>query len=122
MFNSVNVMKVEFKLYEKIKRLFKCYLYGYGFFYIGRDVFYLFVLEGVLKFKEISYLYVEGYVSVEMKYGFIVLVDFNFFIIVLLFKYLLFDKIKSNIEELSVRDFMICVLSFEILEIVDDFI
>lgn len=44
-------------------------------FYLGCGVFYLFVFEGVLKLKEISYLYVEGYVVGEFKYGLIVLIE-----------------------------------------------
>ncbi len=122
MLNSVNAMKVEPKLHEKIKRLSKRYLHGHGFFYIGRDVFYPLALEGALKLKEISYLHAEGYASAEMKHGPIALVDSNLFTIALLSKHLLFDKTKSNIEELSARDSTICVLSSEILEIADDFI
>jgi glucosamine--fructose-6-phosphate aminotransferase (isomerizing) len=110
------------KLHEKIKRLSKRYLQGHGFFYIGRDVFYPLALEGALKLKEISYLHAEGYPSGEMKHGPIALADPELYTIALLSKNLLFDKTKSNIEELSSRDSTILTISSEEIETTDDFI
>jgi glucosamine--fructose-6-phosphate aminotransferase (isomerizing) len=110
------------KLHEKIKRLSKRYLHGHGFFYIGRDVFYPLALEGALKLKEISYLHAEGYPAGEMKHGPIALADPELYTIALLSKNLLFDKTKSNIEELSSRDSTILTISCEEIETTDDFI
>jgi glucosamine--fructose-6-phosphate aminotransferase (isomerizing) len=114
--------KVTEKLHEKIKRLSKRYLHGHGFFYIGRDVFYPLALEGALKLKEISYLHAEGYPSGEMKHGPIALADPGLYTIALLSKNLLFEKTKSNIEELSSRDSTILTISCEEIETTDDFI
>ncbi|MBN2895598.1 MAG: glutamine--fructose-6-phosphate transaminase (isomerizing) [Campylobacterales bacterium] len=109
-------------LHERTRRLSKRYLHGHGFFFIGRDVFYPLALEGALKLKEISYLHTEGYPSGEMKHGPIALADPELFTIALLPRHMLFDKAKSNVEELSARDATICVISSEPFEKADDFI
>ena len=113
---------VEDKLHEKCKRLSKRYLHGHGFFFIGRDVFYPLALEGALKLKEISYLHAEGYPAGEMKHGPIALADPELFTIALMPQHLHYDKIKSNVEELSARDSTICAISPFDFELADDFI
>jgi len=110
------------KLHEKIHRLSKRYLHGHGFFFIGRDIFYPLALEGALKLKEISYLHAEGYPAGEMKHGPIALADSELFTIALMPKTLLYDKVKSNVEELSARDATILAISPEPFELADDFI
>jgi glucosamine--fructose-6-phosphate aminotransferase (isomerizing) len=116
------VLIVEDKLHEKIHRLSKRYLHGHGFFFIGRDIFFPLALEGALKLKEISYLHAEGYPAGEMKHGPIALADSELFTIALMPKSLLYDKIKSNVEELSARDSTILAISPEPFDIADDFI
>ncbi len=116
------VMKVTDKLHEKIKRLSKRYLYGHGFFFIGRDIFFPLALEGALKLKEISYLHAEGYPSGEMKHGPIALADPELITIALMPENLLYDKTKSNVEELSARDSTICSISPIEFDKSDDFI
>ena len=110
------------EMHEKIKRLSKRYLHGHGFFFIGRDVFYPLALEGALKLKEISYLHAEGYPSGEMKHGPIALADPGLFTIALLPKNLLYEKARSNVEELSARDSTICAISPIIFDKADDYI
>ncbi len=117
-----SVLVVTDKLHEKIKRLSKRYLHGHGFFFIGRDIFYPLALEGALKLKEISYLHAEGYPAGEMKHGPIALADSELFTIALMPKTLLYDKIKSNVEELSARDATILAISPVEFELADDFI
>ncbi|MBD3799233.1 MAG: glutamine--fructose-6-phosphate transaminase (isomerizing) [Epsilonproteobacteria bacterium] len=102
---------VDTALHEQLRRLSKRYLHGHGFFFIGRDVFFPLALEGALKLKEISYLHAEGYPSGEMKHGPIALADPELFTIALLPQHKLYDKTKSNIEELSARDSTICYIS-----------
>ena len=109
-------------MHEKTKRLSKRYLHGHGFFFIGRDVFFPLALEGALKLKEISYLHAEGYPAGEMKHGPIALADPELFTIALMPQNLLYDKIKSNVEELSARDSTICAISPLSFELADDFI
>ncbi|MDD2949899.1 MAG: glutamine--fructose-6-phosphate transaminase (isomerizing) [Sulfuricurvum sp.] len=104
-------VSVDNAIHEQLRRLSKRYLHGHGFFFIGRDVFYPLALEGALKLKEISYLHAEGYPSGEMKHGPIALADPELFTIALLPQHMLYDKTKSNIEELSARDSTICSIS-----------
>jgi glucosamine--fructose-6-phosphate aminotransferase (isomerizing) len=106
-----SIVKVDANLHEQLRRLSKRYLHGHGFFFIGRDVFYPLALEGALKLKEISYLHAEGYPSGEMKHGPIALADPELFTIALLPQHKLYDKTKSNVEELSARDSTICSIS-----------
>ncbi|MDD2451482.1 MAG: glutamine--fructose-6-phosphate transaminase (isomerizing), partial [Sulfurovum sp.] len=95
-------------LHAKLHRLSKRYLHGHGFFFIGRDIFYPLALEGALKLKEISYRHAEGYPAGEMKHGPIALADSELFTIALMPKSMHYEKIKSNVEELSARDATIC--------------
>ncbi|MBA1437792.1 MAG: glutamine--fructose-6-phosphate transaminase (isomerizing) [Epsilonproteobacteria bacterium] len=115
-------VKVDDAMHERIKRLSKRYLHGHGFFFIGRDIFFPLALEGALKLKEISYLHAEGYPSGEMKHGPIALADPELFTIALLPQNLLYEKSKSNVEELSARDSTICAISPLAFEKADDFI
>ena len=109
-------------IHEKCKRLSKRYLHGHGFFFIGRDVFFPLALEGALKLKEISYLHAEGYPAGEMKHGPIALADPELFTIALMPENLLYEKIKSNVEELSARDSTICTISPLPFDLSDDYI
>ncbi|MFA5215448.1 glutamine--fructose-6-phosphate transaminase (isomerizing) [Sulfuricurvum sp.] len=106
-----STVAVDNTIHEQLRRLSKRYLHGHGFFFIGRDVFYPLAMEGALKLKEISYLHAEGYPSGEMKHGPIALADPELFTIALLPEHKLYDKTKSNIEELSARDSTICSIS-----------
>ena len=115
-------VRVQDSMHERIKRLSKRYLHGHGFFFIGRDVFFPLALEGALKLKEISYLHAEGYPSGEMKHGPIALADPELFTIALLPEHLLYEKSKSNVEELSARDSTICAISPLAFDKADDFI
>ena len=115
-------VRVSDDMHERIRRLSKRYLHGHGFFFIGRDVFYPLALEGALKLKEISYLHAEGYPSGEMKHGPIALADPELFTIALLPQHLLYEKSKSNVEELSARDSTICAISPLVFDKADDYI
>ncbi len=120
--HSPKVLKVTDELHSKMHRLSKRYLHGHGFFFIGRDLFFPLALEGALKLKEISYLHAEGYPAGEMKHGPIALADSNLFTVALMPKTLLYDKIKSNVEELSARDATILAISPEPFDLADDFV
>lgn len=122
MIRVVDAVEVKPKMHDRIRRLSKHYLHGHGFFFIGRDVFYPLALEGALKLKEISYLHAEGYPSGDMKHGPIALADSKLFTIALMPQHLLFDKIKSNVEELAARDATICIISSQDIETADDWI
>ena len=119
---ALDVVKVQPAVHERIHRLSKRYLHGHGFFFIGRDLFYPLALEGALKLKEISYLHAEGYPAGEMKHGPIALADADLYTIALMAKSTLYEKIKSNVEELSARDSTIVAISTEDFELADDII
>jgi glutamine---fructose-6-phosphate transaminase (isomerizing) len=119
---AIDAVKVQPALHERIHRLSKRYLHGHGFFFIGRDLFYPLALEGALKLKEISYLHAEGYPAGEMKHGPIALADAELFTIALMARTTLWDKIKSNVEELSARDSTIVAITPEDFELADDII
>jgi len=116
------VVKVREGVHEKVKRLSKRYLHGHGFFFIGRDIFYPLALEGALKLKEISYLHAGGYPSGEMKHGPIALADSELFTIALMPSTLLYEKTKSNVQELAARDSTICAISPTPFDLADDYI
>lgn len=120
--HTPNVCLVENKLHERIHRLSKRYLDGHGFFFIGRDVFYPLALEGALKLKELSYLHAEGYPAGEMKHGPIALADSKLYTIALLPENKLYDKTKSNVEELIARDSTVLIISPLEFDLGDDFI
>jgi len=122
MLHTPKALVVTDALHAKLHRLSKRYLHGHGFFFIGRDIFYPLALEGALKLKEISYLHAEGYPAGEMKHGPIALADSELFTIALMPKTMHYDKIKSNVEELSARDATICAISPLPFELADDFI
>lgn len=122
MLQTPKVLRVTEKLHAKLYRLSKRYLHGHGFFFIGRDIFFPLALEGALKLKEISYLHAEGYPAGEMKHGPIALADSELFTIALMPKSMHYDKIKSNVEELSARDATILAISPKPFELADDFI
>ncbi|MBZ7964150.1 glutamine--fructose-6-phosphate transaminase (isomerizing) [Campylobacter sp. 2457A] len=120
--HTPNCVKVDTKLHEKIHRLSKRYLDGHGFFFIGRDVFYPLALEGALKLKELSYLHAEGYPAGEMKHGPIALADSKLYTIALMPKNMLYEKTKSNVEELIARDSTVLSISPLEFDLSDDFI
>ncbi len=122
MIESAASTKVDEKLHERLKKLSKRFLHGHGFFFIGRDIFFPLALEGALKLKEISYLHAEGYPAGEMKHGPIALADSELFTIALMPKNLLFEKIKSNVEEIAARDATIAAISPICIDSADDMI
>lgn len=116
------VLNIKDNLQDKIYRLAKRYLKGHGFFFIGRDVFYPLALEGALKLKEISYLHAEGYPAGEMKHGPIALADDGLTVVALMPQNILYEKTKSNVEELAARDATILAISPLEFDLSDDFI
>lgn len=74
-----------------------------NFLYLGRGYNFPGALEGALKLKEISYIHAEGYPAAEMKHGPIALIDENMPVVVIAPKDAVYDKVKSNIEEVKAR-------------------
>jgi glucosamine--fructose-6-phosphate aminotransferase (isomerizing) len=74
------------------------------FLYLGRGIQYPIALEGALKLKEISYIHAEGYPAGEMKHGPIALIDENLPVVAIATGRRVFEKVKSNLQEVKARD------------------
>ena len=77
------------------------------FFYLGRGYDFAVSLEAALKLKEISYLHAEAYAAGEMKHGPLALVESGVVVVCLATQTALFEKMVSNIKEVSARDALV---------------
>lgn len=91
------------KLNYILKSLANKFMKTEHFLYLGRYLNYPIALEGALKLKEISYIHAEGYAAGEMKHGPIALIDENMPVVVLAPVDKVYEKIRSNIEEVKSR-------------------
>ncbi len=73
------------------------------FLFLGRGLGYPAALEGALKLKEVSYIHAEGYAAGEMKHGPIALIQEDFPTVAIAPRDEVFDKMRSNIEQLRAR-------------------
>jgi glucosamine--fructose-6-phosphate aminotransferase (isomerizing) len=74
-----------------------------NFLYLGRGYNFPAALEGALKLKEISYIHAEGYPAAEMKHGPIALIDEDMPVVVIAPRDAVYDKVRSNIDEVKAR-------------------
>jgi glucosamine--fructose-6-phosphate aminotransferase (isomerizing) len=88
---------------EEIKKLAEQYADSRNFLYLGRGYNFPAALEGALKLKEISYIHAEGYPAAEMKHGPIALIDEQMPVVVIAPKDAVYDKVRSNIDEVKAR-------------------
>jgi glutamine---fructose-6-phosphate transaminase (isomerizing) len=86
-----------------IQQLAEEYKSNPNFLYLGRGYNFPAALEGALKLKEISYIHAEGYPAAEMKHGPIALIDENMPVVVIAPRDAVYEKVKSNIEEVKAR-------------------
>jgi len=71
--------------------------------FLGRGVHYPIAMEGALKLKEISYIHAEAYAAGELKHGPLALVDKDMPVIAIAPADALFEKLKSNLQEVRAR-------------------
>jgi glucosamine--fructose-6-phosphate aminotransferase (isomerizing) len=71
--------------------------------YLGRTLHHPIAMEGALKLKEVSYIHAEGYAAGEMKHGPIAMIEPGFPVIALAPMDGVFEKMKSNLEEVRAR-------------------
>jgi glucosamine--fructose-6-phosphate aminotransferase (isomerizing) len=88
---------------DEIKKLAEQYKDSRNFLYLGRGYNFPAALEGALKLKEISYIHAEGYPAAEMKHGPIALIDENMPVVVIAPRDAVYDKVRSNIDEVKAR-------------------
>ena len=74
-----------------------------NFLFLGRGLGYPIALEGALKLKEVSYIHAEGYAAGEMKHGPIALIDERMPTLAIAPRDEVFDKMRSNIEQVRAR-------------------
>lgn len=98
---------------EEIKKIADKYLSYKNYFFLGRGVNYPVALEGSLKLKEVSYVHSEAYPGGEMKHGPIALLSPEFPVIALMTKNQLYEKMRSNIEEVRARHAPIILIATE---------
>ncbi len=99
------------ELERSIKALARRFFRADDFLYLGRGINYPIALEGALKLKEISYIHAEGYPAGEMKHGPIALIDEDMPVVAIATSGRVFDKVKSNMQEVKARDGIVIALT-----------
>ncbi|HEX7184619.1 MAG TPA: glutamine--fructose-6-phosphate transaminase (isomerizing) [Thermoanaerobaculia bacterium] len=94
-----------------MEELARKYFRAENFLYLGRGINYPIALEGALKLKEISYIHAEGYPAGEMKHGPIALIDEEMPVVALATGDGVFEKAKSNMQEVKARDGIVIALT-----------
>lgn len=102
------------------------YISSKNVFYIGRGLDYVVGMEGSLKLKEIAYLHSEPYAAGELKHGPIALIENATLVVGVCTQEALFDKTKSNMQEVKARGAKVLAIAMEgnksIEEVADDVI
>jgi len=106
-------MKLVLAQNEKIKELANKYKNNPNFLFLGRGVNFPVALEGSLKLKEITYIHSEAVAGGEMKHGPIALLSPMFPVFAIMTKNQLYDKMRSNIEEVKARKAPIILVATE---------
>ena len=106
-------MKIILDQNDEIKKIALKYKTMENCFFLGRGNNYPVALEGSLKLKEISYIHSEAYPGGELKHGPIALLSEQFPVIAIMTKNQLYDKMRSNIEEVRARGAKILILATE---------
>ena len=91
------------ELAPQLRQLAEEYKNHRNFLYLGRGYNFPAALEGALKLKEISYIHAEGYPAAEMKHGPIALIDEDMPVVVIAPRDSVYEKVKSNIDEVKAR-------------------
>jgi glucosamine--fructose-6-phosphate aminotransferase (isomerizing) len=98
---------------ERIRQIALKYKDAESFLFLGRQYSFPVALEGALKLKEISYIHAEGYPAAEMKHGPIALIDPCTPSVFIAPVDQIYDKTRSNIEEVKARKGPIIALTTE---------
>ncbi|SHE71256.1 glucosamine--fructose-6-phosphate aminotransferase (isomerizing) [Caldanaerobius fijiensis DSM 17918] len=82
-------------------------------FFLGRGLDYSVSMEGSLKLKEISYIHSEAYAAGELKHGTLALIENGTLVIALVTQKHLYDKMLSNIKEVTTRGAHVIAVALE---------
>ena len=114
------------KAVPAIRKFVNKYIGSKNVFYIGRGLDYVVGMEGSLKLKEIAYLHSEPYAAGELKHGPIALIEKATLVVGVCTQEALFDKTKSNMQEVKARGAKVLAIAMEgntsIEEVADDVI
>jgi glutamine---fructose-6-phosphate transaminase (isomerizing) len=98
---------------DRIREIALKYKDAGDFLFLGRQVSFPVALEGALKLKEISYIHAEGYPAAEMKHGPIALIDPQTPSVFVAPMDQVYEKTRSNIEEVKARSGPIIAITTE---------
>ncbi|MSU75134.1 MAG: glutamine--fructose-6-phosphate transaminase (isomerizing) [Candidatus Magasanikbacteria bacterium] len=113
-FREISVkMEQSLKIESEVKKIVEKYKQYKNFLFLGRGVNFPVALEGSLKLKEITYIHSEAYPGGEMKHGPIALLSPDFPVVAILTKNQLYDKMRSNIEEIRARKAPVILIATE---------
>lgn len=88
---------------EQIRTVAEKYKHYSNFLYLGRKYNSPIANEGALKIKEVCYTHAEGYAGGEMKHGPIAMIDEKFPCVFIVPKDSVYEKMRSNMEEVKAR-------------------
>ena len=94
-----NVLHVEMQVKMWAEKFARC---RHALF-LGRGIHYPIAMEGALKLKEVTYIHAEAYPAGELKHGPLALVDKDMPVVAIAPKDALFEKLKSNLQEVRAR-------------------
>ncbi|MFH1286348.1 MAG: glutamine--fructose-6-phosphate transaminase (isomerizing) [Candidatus Magasanikbacteria bacterium] len=106
-------MKMIIEKSDEIKKVAEKYKDYEHFLFLGRGINFPVALEGSHKLKEISYIHSEAYPAGEMKHGVNALLCKEFPVLGVMTKNQLYDKMRSNIEEVRARDSKVLLIATE---------
>jgi glutamine---fructose-6-phosphate transaminase (isomerizing) len=92
------------ELAPRIEQIARDYAAFDDFLFLGRGLGFPIAMEGALKLKEVSYIHAEGYAAGEMKHGPIALIDPQTPTVAIAPRDSVFDKMRSNIEQVRARN------------------
>ncbi len=109
-----------------IRAIARKYAHSPNMVFLGRKYNMAVAHEGALKMKETSYLHAEGFAAGELKHGPMALLDPSIPVVAVMTRDSVYEKTRSNIEEVRARRAPVIALASEgdeeILPITDDVI
>lgn len=98
---------------ENIRRFASRHYNKKKVFFMGRQCDYAAAMESALKLKEINYTHSEAFAAGELKHGPIALVDTDTLVVTIATRKALFDKLVSNIREVTSRGSVALVITLD---------
>lgn len=98
---------------DSIKKIAEKYAGHKNMLFLGRGINFAVALEGSLKLKEISYIHSEALPGGEMKHGPIALISSDFPVVCVMTRNQLYDKMRSNVEEIRARGAHVILIATE---------